>query len=105
MAKSSQSSGLGPIIGLIIASIFSGLILSVWAFISKSRGNTYGLQLFFGLLAIVVFGYFLSFKVLFSFSSTGDQTDVMLYYVGMAGTYINALAAIIWIAALFKKST
>jgi len=105
MAKSSKSSELGPIFGFIIASIFSGLILSVWGYIAKTRGNSYVLQLIFGLLAIVLFGYFVSYKMYSNYSNGGDDGEVILHYIGMTGTYANALAAVIWIATIFKKST
>lgn len=100
MSKSG-SSGVGIFIGLLITSIFSGLILSIWALIAKKSGNGYLLQLIFGLACIVFFGYYLSYHFYVDYIP-GD--DKFTYYIGMVGTYANGLAAFIWLIALFSKS-
>ncbi len=105
MAKSSGSTGLGLVIGLFLASIFTGLILSVWAYVSKKKGRSYGLQLFFGIIAIVVFGYFLSYNMFKHYSSFGDDVDVILQCIGLTGIVSNTMAAVFWTTTLFQKST
>jgi hypothetical protein len=100
MGKSSGSSGVGIGIFFILLSIFSGLILSIWALKAKKTGDSYLLQLIFGLIFIVFFGY-ISYNFYTEYIP-GD--DKLSYYIGMTGTYTNGLAALIWLIALFSKS-
>jgi hypothetical protein len=85
----------------LILSVFSGLILSVWALINKASGKRYVIQLVFGLLCIVLFGY-VSYH--FYMEGPGAGNQMIWYYLGMIGTYSNGLTALIWILTLFVKA-
>lgn len=99
--KSSSNVSIGWVIFFLITSVLSGLILSSWAFLAKKSGNSYWLQLFFGLICIVIFGYFISYNFYINYIP-GEAK--WMYYLGVLGTYSNALAALIWILTLFIKS-
>lgn len=103
MATSSKISpfGTGIYIVLLILSVFSGLILSIWALINKKSGKRYLIQLVLGLLCIVFFGYGLSYHLYMDGPGQGNQ--IIWYYIGMIGTYSNGLALLFWILTLFVK--
>ena len=103
MATSSKTSpfGTGIYIFLLILSIFSGLILSIWALVNKKSGKGYVVQLVFSLLCTVFFGYI---SYLIYMDGPGNGNQVFVYYMGLIGTYSNGLASLIWILTLFIKS-
>lgn len=100
-AKNSSSDGVGIYIFLLLTSIFLGLILSIWALISKKSGRGYVVQLILSLISIGFFGYYLSYQIYMNYTP-GD--DKFVYYIAMIGTYSNGLAALVWLMALFTKS-
>ena len=100
MSNATKSSGSGWILILLAAFIFSGLILSVWAFLAKRSGRSFGLQLFFGLICIGFFGYYVSYQFYTDYIP-GD--DKLVYYIGLIGTYANGLAAIVWLLTILVK--
>ena len=105
MGKSSSSGSLGMVALFVVLSILSGLLLSIWALIAKKSGNGYIAQLIFALLFIVIIGYYICFNIYMNGTSTGADNEVLVYYICMVGTYANGLAAIIWLMALFSKSS
>jgi hypothetical protein len=103
MGTSTKESNVNVVIliVLLILSVLSSLILSIWALINKKSGKGYVIQLVFGLLCIVLFGY-VSYH--FYMEGPGAGNQMIWYYFGMIGTYSNGLAALIWILTLFVKS-
>jgi len=103
MATTSKSNPYIVVILLVFLflSILSSLTLSVWALLNKISGKGYVIQLVFGLVCIVLFGY-VSFH--FYMEGPGAGNQMIWYYFGMIGTYSNGLAALIWILTLFVKS-
>lgn len=103
MATTSKSNPYIVVILLVFLflSILSSLTLSVWALLNKISGKGYVIQLVFGLVCIVLFGY-VSYHFYMEGHGAGNQ--MIWYYFGMIGTYSNGLAALIWILTLFVKS-
>jgi hypothetical protein len=103
MATSSKTSNVNAIILILflVLSVLSGLILSIWVLLNKTSGKGYIIQLVFGLVCIVLFGY-VSYH--FYMEGPGAGNQMIWYYFGMIGTYSNGLAALIWILTLFVKS-
>ena len=103
MATSTKTTNINVVILILflILSVLSGLILSIWALLNKTSGKGYVVQLVFGLVCIVLFGY-VSYHFYMEGQGAGNQ--MIWYYFGMIGTYSNGLAALIWILTLFIKS-
>ncbi len=103
MATSTKTSNVNIVILIVflVLSVLSGLILSIWALLNKISGKGFVIQLVFGLLCIVLFGY-VSYHFYMEGHGAGNQ--MIWYYFGMIGTYSNGLAALMWILTLFVKS-